>query len=166
MTPQEIAEGRARMVEEARSWIGTPYRVGGMVKGAGCCCGSLVLAVFQACGRALGEKFGVASSDCWQHWKEEQYQFRLMKHAVKIAEALTRPGAASAALPGCIALVRVGSNRCYNHAGIVTEWPMVVHSVFPEVAEVNASRHPLWAYRHVAVFDPFAEKPAEMGARA
>lgn len=146
------------MAAEARSWVGTPYRVGGMVKGAGCCCGSLVLAVFHACGRALDEEIGIFSADCWAHWTEERYQFRLMKHAVKIAEALARPGRVTQALPGCIALVRIGTNRAYNHAGIVTEWPLLVHSIHPDVAEVNALKHPAWAYRQIALFDPFAER--------
>lgn len=163
MNAEEIVASRTQMVAEARSWIGTPYHVGGMVKGAGCCCGSLILAVFQACGRATGESLGFISADCWMHWTNEQYQFRLMKHAVKIAETLARPGRMNIARPGCIVLTRVGTNRCYNHAGIVTEWPMLVHAIKPAVEEVNAIRHHLWMYREIAIFDPFAERSDNAG---
>lgn len=41
---------RARIVEEARSWLGTPYHHHAMVKGAGVDCAMLLVAVYGAVG--------------------------------------------------------------------------------------------------------------------
>jgi len=147
------AEERAALVAEARSWIGTPYHVGGMVKGAGCCCGSLILAVLQARGLAPDERFGVYSSDSWAHWREDHYRMRLFRHARKLAEGIA--ARCMRALPGCIALARAMDSKVFNHAGIVTEWPRIVHAIAPAVIEVDATRDPLWIHREIEIFDPF-----------
>lgn len=148
---------RAELVAVAREWIGTPCVTGGRVKQGGCDCGSFVLSVMQECGLALDEELAAYSPDCWAHWKEERYLYRLLRHAEKIAETVATRSVA--ALPGCIVLGRVVGARVYNHAGIVAEWPMVIHARIPRVEEIDASRDPLWTHREIAVFDPFA-RPA------
>ncbi|WP_420431599.1 NlpC/P60 family protein [Hyphobacterium sp.] len=40
---------RTDIIEEARRWIGTPYRRGASVRGAGCDCVGLVRGVWRAC---------------------------------------------------------------------------------------------------------------------
>ncbi|MDO6044547.1 hypothetical protein Q4P48_08410 [Neisseria gonorrhoeae] len=56
---------RARIVEEARSWLGTPYHHHAMVKGAGVDCAMLLVAVYGAVGllpRALTLKIGICTA--------------------------------------------------------------------------------------------------------
>lgn len=144
---------RARMVIEARSWIGTPYHVGGRVKGAGCDCASLLLEVLRSCGLAAGEELGIYSLDCWQHWAEEKYLFRMLRHSRRIAEAVAVRCVDAA--PGTLALCRAGGSPVYNHGGIVVDWPFVVHSIGTGVQEVDASRDPLWSHQEIVLFDPF-----------
>jgi len=43
---QETLE-RMRLIEEAKTWIGTPYHSEGRVKGAGCDCGTFLLGVLE-----------------------------------------------------------------------------------------------------------------------
>lgn len=161
-TQQDALQWRRELVAEARSWIGTPYVTGGRVKQAGCDCCSFVLSALQNCGLARDEELEVYSGDCWAHWTEEKYLYRLMKHAVKIAETVATRGVR--ALPGTIVLGRVVGARVYNHAAIVTAWPLVVHALPPEVCEADASREPLWIHREVALFDPFAKRSAACAA--
>jgi NlpC/P60 family putative phage cell wall peptidase len=147
---------RREIVAEARSWIGTPYHLGGQVKGAGCDCATLLYCVWRACGLVPDEEIGVFANDWFCHDKEEKYLLRIMRRARLVAEAVSYP--TLQAKPGCIVLTRAANSRVFNHGAIVADWPRVIHSVDPAVEECDASTHRLWAYKTVAVFDPF-EKP-------
>ena len=46
-------EDRARLLAEARSWLGTPYAADGAVKGAGVSCSLLPYEILRACGHAV-----------------------------------------------------------------------------------------------------------------
>jgi NlpC/P60 family putative phage cell wall peptidase len=155
LSPDEIATLRAAVVAEARSWIGTPYRAGNAVKGAGCDCASLIAAVMFACGVFEPEEIGFHGAHWWANGGEEKYMFRLRRHARKMVEGIAY--ATLEARPGDIALVRVAGSELYNHGGIVTKWPRVVHNVGPSAVEVNASNDccGTWANQQVAIFDPF-----------
>jgi hypothetical protein len=54
---------------------------------------------------------------------------------------------------GSFLLSKAAGSRVYNHGGIVTVWPMVVHAIQPRVAEVNVLTDTLWANREITVFD-------------
>jgi len=147
----ELAE-RLQVVAEVRSWIGTPYHAtGAMIKGAGCDCSTLIYAVYRACGLVPDEDIGVFATDWFCHAKEETYMRRIVRHAYKTVQAVSWP--TLEAKPGSIALTRAVGSRVYNHGGIVTKWPMVVHALQPHVAEVNASTHWIWANKEVTIFD-------------
>jgi cell wall-associated NlpC family hydrolase len=148
-----LAAQRAQMVAEAISWIGTPYHQGAMVKGAGADCGSFLLAVLQTCGLAEGQQVERWKSDWFCHTKQERYLARMMRNAAKICEAISYPSLN--ALPGDLVLTRSSNSHVYNHAGIVVAWPRVIHAIDPAVCECDASTDELWAFRQVAVFDPF-----------
>jgi NlpC/P60 family putative phage cell wall peptidase len=148
---------RECLVTEARSWIGTPYRLGGRVKGAGCDCATFLAEVLIACGLAEREELGVYSHDWFHHSGEDRYKLRILRHAVKTMEAVAYRSLAVA--PGNLVLTSVAHSKVYNHAGVITAWPRLVHAVAPHVIETDASRDPMWTLRHIVVFDPFAEKP-------
>lgn len=148
MTPNEA---RAVIVAEARSWVGTPYHIRGRVKGAGADCGSLPLSIVVNCGLISDEQLEVYSIDCWQHWKDEKYLAHVMRHTEKVMEAIAYRS--TKILPGCLVLTRAAGSKVFNHSGIVTEWPLLVHAVMPKVEETDATAHRLWAYRPIEVFD-------------
>jgi NlpC/P60 family putative phage cell wall peptidase len=148
-----VVANRAQMVAEARSWVGTPYHMGAMVKGAGADCGSFLLGVLQACGLAEGEEVGLWKADWFCHTGQERYLRRMMRNAAKICEQISYP--TLNARPGDLVLTRSSNSHVYNHAGIVLEWPRIIHAVEPAVSECDATAHQLWCFRQVAVFDPF-----------
>jgi cell wall-associated NlpC family hydrolase len=143
---------RDRIVQVARSWIGTPYRLGARVKGAGCDCATLLLEVYRECGLIKDEQLGVFAGDWWLHTNEERYLLRVLRHAFKVAETVAVR--TTSAKPGVIILTRAGGSRVFNHGGIVTSWPRVIHTGPGGVEEVDASRHPMWAGHVITIFDP------------
>ncbi len=151
--PSPLSDNRQRVVLEARAWLGTPYVQRGRIKGVGCDCATLLIEVYRACGIFTSEKLDVFGQDWFYHATEDAYMLRVIRHAPKVAEGiLTR---SLQAQPGDIALVRTVNSRVYNHGGIVTGWPRVIHASRTVVQEVDASQDVLWSRRQVAVFDPF-----------
>ena len=148
------SELRARIVAEARSWIRTPYAMGQMQKGMGCDCGTLIIAVLNACGISCDERIEPLGADWFHHRKDEMYQRKAFKYARKTTEAIAYP--TLAILPGNIVLTRCGESRIYNHGGIVTVWPKLVHCARYGVQEDDATQHDFWSFKKIAVFDPIA----------
>jgi cell wall-associated NlpC family hydrolase len=146
---------REAVLAEAMSWIRTPYHPGGQVKGAGCDCGTFIFCVYRACGLVPDEEVGIFSQDWFRNTSEEKYLFRLMRHAHKVAEAVSYP--TLNALPGNIVLTKAVNSRVYNHGGIVIKWPRVIHAVAPCVEECDASTHRLWEHQIVTVLDPWVK---------
>jgi cell wall-associated NlpC family hydrolase len=149
---------REQFVTEARSWIGTPYHLGAMVKGVGCDCGTFLLGVLQACGMAQGMRVERYTHDWFCHAKEERYLRDMLHNASKVVEAISY--ATLPAEPGNLVLTRSANSRLFNHGGIVVKWPLIIHSVAPRVCYTDATADELWCFREVAVFDPFLKKVA------
>jgi cell wall-associated NlpC family hydrolase len=146
---------REKVVEVARSWIGTPYHLAQRVKGAGVDCALLLVAIYQECGIVPADEPGHTLSDDWFcHTDEDKYLFRALRHAHKTMEGVT--ARSLAALPGNLALTKVAGSRVYNHGGIVTRWPLVIHASTNGVAEVDTLRDPEWVCRHVVILDPWS----------
>lgn len=154
-TPDQRAEierlERARIVTCARSMIGTPYVLHGTVKGAGLDCGSTLWLAATECGLITGA-LPTFSGDWWAHVENEKYLRSVMRFARQLGKE-SRLYRDSKIKPGCFLLAKAAGSRVYNHGGIVTEWPLVVHAIQPQVAEVNALTDVLWANREIAVFD-------------
>src|SRR3981081_53744 len=91
---QEAIE-RARVVEAARAWLGTPYHHAADLRGVGVDCAMLLVRVF--CDIGLVAAF-----------EREPYLSFLLARAREVP----RPGA------GDVIVFRIG--RCYAHGGIVT----------------------------------------------
>jgi len=152
-----LADRRAALVAIARSWIGTPYRLGARLKGVGCDCatflGSVLVESGEASESAIYGGLGVYHLDWCCHTREQRYMVRLLRHAEKAMEGVAYRS--TRIDPGNLLLVRVGVSRVYNHGGIVLAWPLIAHAVAPVVSEADATRHPMWAHHEIAVFDPF-----------
>lgn len=142
---------RESIVAEAQSFIGTPYRVGGLVKGGGVDCASFLYLVAKNCGLLTEEFESYYPVDWWMHTSVERYLLRAMRHGRKMLETVGFP--TFNAQPGDVVLARVMGSRVYNHGGIVTLWPKIIHAVYPEVCEGSAASDFLWSYRDMAWFD-------------
>lgn len=148
---------RESIVAEAQSFIGTPYRVGALVKGGGVDCASFLYLVAKNCG-LLTEEFELYyPADWWMHTSDERYLLRAMRHGQKMLESVGYP--TFQALPGDVILGRVVGSKVYNHGGIVTKWPKIIHAISPEVCEADASSDLLWSHRDMVWFD--IASPAE-----
>ncbi len=108
---------RQAIIKEAKTWIGTPWRHEAEVKGAGVDCGKLVYCVYRDCG--LVDPLDVPSySRQWMLHKNDEEMLRWA--------GLIGLNAVPAPLPGDVAVWKVG--RTYSHAGIVVDWPLVIHA--------------------------------------
>lgn len=106
-----------RVVSEALTWIGTPYHSGARLKGVGVDCGQLLLGAFSGAGVIPEIDTGYYPHDWHLHRSEELY-LEWVKKYCNIIDGDPQPGD--------IAVFRFG--RCVSHAGIVMEWPRIIHA--------------------------------------
>jgi cell wall-associated NlpC family hydrolase len=118
-------ESRARVVEAARAWIGTPYHHMADLHGVGVDCAMLLVRVF--CDNGLVAPFDPRpyTRDWMLHRDDERY----LGFLVASAREVETPR------PGDVILFRVG--RCYAHGGIVTlPDPLTILHAFAPAARV------------------------------
>lgn len=110
------AELRQRVIDEAESWLRTPYHHAAAVKGVGVDCAQILIEVYAAVG--VAEKFTTDHypSDWMLHRSEERYLANVERFCVQVSKPQM----------GDIALFRYG--RCYSHSGIVVQWPRLIHA--------------------------------------
>ena len=130
MDTQE-AEGRARIVEAARSWIGTPYVHHAMIKGAGVDCATMLVACFTEAGIVKDVVLPPYSPQWHLHREEERYTDFIRQFLREM------PGPA---LPGDVVVWKF--HKAFAHGGIVVDWPTVIHAFigigcFEDDAEAN-----------------------------
>jgi hypothetical protein len=147
---------RSDAVAVARTWLETPYVLSGRIKGAGCDCATLLAEFLIECGFSQREDLGLYSHDWFQHTNDERYLLRLIRHAPKMLETVC--AGTVDAKPGSLALFRAVDGRLYNHGGIITKWPFIVHATADGVKESNAVTYWLTAHRAIAIFDPWSNK--------
>jgi cell wall-associated NlpC family hydrolase len=121
------AEQRLAVVDEARSWLGTPYHNQGDIKGVGVDCGMLLVRVFVDTG--LCEPFDPRpyADDWYLHRSEERYLGFIFDRTKEVGWPS----------PGDVMVFRYG--RCYSHGGVVTTLdPLtIVHAYQPARAVVE-----------------------------
>src|SRR5947209_7911280 len=134
------SEFRKRIVDEALSWRGTPYRLGARKKGAGADCATLILATYQAVGIVPPDQDAHRMShDWWSHTTEERYKIGVLRHATKTVEAVTYRTLETK--PGDILLLKAANSKLHNHGAIVISWPRIIHAIHPEVQVVDGVKH-------------------------
>jgi NlpC/P60 family putative phage cell wall peptidase len=147
MTPGAMDPRRRAVVQEAESWIGTPFHHAARVKGAGVDCLMLLAEVYERAGITGPIEPPFYVPDWHLHRDAERYSEGLLHYA----RAISGPP-----LPGDIALFRFG--RTFSHGAIVTEWPCLIHAYWNiGVVRGNAALHPL-AGRPVRFFSPFSSQ--------
>ena len=111
------AEQRRAIVEETKTWIGTPYRGWSCLKGAGTDCGQLLYGVFHGLGfipeMELPKDYSLQVA---QHQASTEYLSVVDRFFRQIEEAEVQPGD----------LVVYKLGLAYAHAAIVVEWPNYV----------------------------------------
>lgn len=147
---------REEAIVIGRSYLGTPYVLGGQVKGAGVDCATLIACFLRECGLAIEEDLGVYGHDWFCHAKDERYMMRLIRHAPKTLETICR-GTVDAK-PGSLALFRCVRSKLFNHGGIITKWPMMLHATSDGVKESNATQHFLTSHMEMSIFDPWSHE--------
>ena len=111
------AEGRAAVVKEALTWLGTPWAHRARVKHAGVDCGQLLVGVFEAAGLVSGIELPEYSEQFMLHRDAEWLLGIVERFAVRVEREPK---------PADVILYRYG--RCLSHAAIVTAWPQVLHA--------------------------------------
>jgi len=152
---------RDQVVEEARSWLKTPYHKNGRLKGVGVDCGTLLLCVYLAGGFLSDEDIATfnrlcpVNQDWFVHAHEEKYFKLVILHARHVLTAISYRTMVAA--PGSIVVTHHdGEAMRWNHGGIVVKWPRLIHAVGGfGVREIDATQDSMWQHREVCVFDPW-----------
>ncbi len=111
------AEGRRRVVAEALTWLGTPWRHRAKIKGVGVDCGQFPLAVYVGAGLIEDFSTGAYAQDHMLHSIEERY--------LGIVRRLAGEITADQVKPGDLAVYKFG--RVFSHGALVIRWPQVIH---------------------------------------
>lgn len=120
------------VLDEAATWIGTPWHHNARVKGAGVDCAHFLCAVYEAAGLVLPIDLGYYP----QEWHLHQDRSRFLEVLSEYADQVDAP------LPGDVAMFRYGRHPA--HGSIVVDWPTVVHAHRGEaVVYADASKEPL-----------------------
>lgn len=119
---------REKIVEEALTWVGTPYRHHQRVKGAGVDCGQILIAIYSSLGFIPEFDPGYYPADWMNHRDEERYLGFVEQYAKEV----------KIPLPGDLAVWRFG--RLFSHGAIVIDWPNIIHAYAQDrqVCKANA----------------------------
>jgi NlpC/P60 family putative phage cell wall peptidase len=131
------------VVEEARNWIGTPYRHQASLKGVGCDCLGLLRGVWRALHGAEPEPVPAYAADWAEANGSEQLAAAARRWLVEIAPAETGPGD--------VLLFRWRPHLPAKHAAILSGPDRMIHAYDgAAVAEVHFA--PFWRRRVAFAF--------------
>lgn len=143
MTEQEQ---RAAVVDEAMTWIRTPFIHNAKIKGVGADCETFLAAVYAAVGVFDATNSPYVPSQWYQSQSaRELYIARLSDYATEYDGDNPQPGD----------VIVVKSRWVYSHGAIVVEWPRVVHAFPPCVMESNATTNPVFRGHDLKFYNPF-----------
>ncbi|NWG45989.1 MAG: C40 family peptidase [Alphaproteobacteria bacterium] len=132
-----------RIIAEARSWLGTPYKHRAAVKGAGCDCLGLVMGVYAALVGPVPEDPPPYSRDWAEAAGEETLLAAARRHLVELPVA--------EAGPGDVLIFRILTGRICKHAGILSRPGHMIHAMEGHgVVEIALS--PWWRRKVAAAF--------------
>ena len=125
MTDLELQQRRA-VVNEAKSWLNTPYHHLARVKGAGADCAQLPIAVYSAAGLVPDFDPGNYVAQWFLHHDTEKYLEQVERFATLCGNYLNCREIVSNPLPGDFLVYKFG--RTYSHGAIVIKWPLIIHA--------------------------------------
>lgn len=139
---------RERVIEVAKSYLGTPYHHAGRVKGAGVDCLTFLAEVFQDAGLVPKIEIPAYSPQWHLHHSTEKYLDGLLQYT----RPIVKPQMAD------IVLFRFG--RCFSHGAIVIEWPHIIHSWYSTGCVLDdAERNQQFAFIGEAAADHGKPRP-------
>jgi NlpC/P60 family putative phage cell wall peptidase len=112
----ETDEWRQYIIDEARTWKGTPYQHKGRVKGIGCDCGGIIYQVYTPLLGPFAPFPKTYAQDWAMHAENEMYLEFIMPYVKQVPKPV----------PGGLALFKVGRN--FSHAAICTEKGTFIHA--------------------------------------
>jgi NlpC/P60 family putative phage cell wall peptidase len=137
------AISRAAIVEEARAWIGTPYRHQASLKGVGCDCLGLVRGVWRAFYGGEPEEVQAYAPD----WAEAASGEPLAEAALRHLVPVNRHNVAT----GDVLLFRWRAGLVAKHAAIATGADRMVHA-HDGAAVAEVAIEPWWRRRLAYAF--------------
>lgn len=108
---------RIAVIEEAKTWLNTPYHNYGRIKGAGVDCAMLLAEVYERAGVITHIEPGYYSPQFGVHRSEEVFQRFVEAHA----QITLNPQ------PGDCVLYKFG--RCFSHGAILITDTIIIHAV-------------------------------------
>ena len=120
------AQGRAALVAEARSWLGTPWHHRARIKGVGVDCAQFVIGVYAGAGLIEPIETGEYPRDWHIHRDQERF--------IGFVLPMSREVEPSQVKPGDLALCKIG--RVFSHGVIILDWPVGIHAAVNEGAVV------------------------------
>lgn len=153
------AQERARVVAAGRSWIATPFHDCARVKGAGVDCLQLIAAAFIESGVSEPVEIPDYSPQWHMHRGDPLYREGIERFMDPVGDpdderSWSERLAADPAWrlePADVWIVTYG--RAFSHAGLITDFPKVLHAFAPYRAVVEGeiptevSRRPMRVYR-------------------
>lgn len=146
----DIVMSRAAVLEEARSWIGTPYRHQASCKGAGADCLGLIRGIYVALIGPVKEIVPAYTASWAEDMGQETLRDAARRHLVEIDPA--------DAGPGDILLFRWRGDMPAKHAAILSSPDRMIHaydghSVFETSIPDQWRRRIAFAFRFPGVED-------------
>lgn len=113
------ATERQAVVEEARTWLKTPYRHMGRVKGAGTDCGMLLLCVFKNCRLVQDVQVPFYPLDIACHSDRTDYLDWIKRYSQQVEREPK---------PGDVILYKFPGSKVPHHAAICIDDEYIIHS--------------------------------------
>jgi hypothetical protein len=146
---------RQAVVEEALTWLGTPFEYGQCVKGVGVDCGRFPAAVFDRAGVKQIDILKIPQIPAyWFLHKREGVPSPYLEIFLKYTtEYVPPPGTVPE--PGDIVLAKEA--RDWAHAAIVIAWPKVIGAAYEHCVTVWENIHlsPQYSHRQLKYLNPW-----------
>lgn len=138
---------RQSIVNEAKSWLGTPYLHMGRQRGVGADCATFIAEAFTNAGLIPYQEIEYYHIAWNLHRDRERYLEIVLQHAVEVDPRKSPPQ------PGDVVLWRYA--RTYSHGAIVINWPTIIESMMNRgvvLSDASIHRKPLRLFRHKDLF--------------
>ena len=108
------------VIEEAKTWLRTPFHHHAAIKGVGVDCAHLLRAVYVAAGAVEHFEIQEYPADWFMHKHEEIFAGYMDACGARLVDEKPKPAD--------VVLYRFG--HCFSHGAIVVEWPLIIHAYF------------------------------------
>lgn len=139
----ELSAVRARVLAEARSWIGTPYRHQASLKGTGADCLGLLRGIWRGLYGTEPQEVPAYTADWAEAGEEETLLQAGRRWLIEIDPAEARPGD--------VLVFRWRDRSPAKHVGILSGNGQLIHS-YERVGVVETPLVPAWRRRIAAAF--------------